>query len=333
MSAKRRKKNDSEPSPRPVRSLDFFFGKKTQKQELNKLGKDEQGEGIDELAGSQSEMTDEQYARKLQHEWNRQAETADTAPFEPPPPPSFGSPPGKGLNVSVGGTLTTNSIPSTGSKLATLSLQSGSSIEDAVTASVPIDESPLTFDPALYLPGLKEKWAEHGGAASYALLTRCFVLVNSTQSRIKIVDNLTNLIRTIIEGDPESLNPAVWLATNAISPPYISLELGLGGSAISKALKKVYGLDSGGLKSLYDKHGDAGDVAFEAKKRQAFTLRKPKHLSIQGVYQSLVQIANSKGTGSQEFKQRIVERLLQDCQGAEESRVSIESRSMQPRRS
>jgi len=83
------------------------------------------------------------------------------------------------------------------------------------------------------------------------------------------------------------------------------------------------GLDSTGLKALYDKHGDAGDVAFEAKKRQSFTLRKPKPLSIMSVFQSLVKIANSKGNGSQGFKQRIVERLLQDAQGAEESRYLV----------
>jgi len=101
------------------------------------------------------------------------------------------------------------------------------------------------------------------------------------------------------------------------------LELGLGGSAISKALKKVCGLDNAGLKALYDKHGDAGDVAFEAKKRQSFTLRKPKSLSVKSIYQSLVKIANSKGNGSQDFKQRIVERLVQDARGAEESRYIV----------
>lgn len=92
-------------------------------------------------------------------------------------------------------------------------------------------------------------------------------------------------------------------------------------------MKKVYGLDNAGLKALYDKHGDAGDVAFEAKKRQSFTLRRPKPLSIKGVFQSLVKVANSKGNGSQEFKQRIVERLLQDAQGAEESRYIVRTLS------
>lgn len=92
-------------------------------------------------------------------------------------------------------------------------------------------------------------------------------------------------------------------------------------------MKKVCTLDNAGLKALYDKHGDAGDVAFEAKKRQSFTLRKPKPLSIKAVFQSLVKIANSKGNGSQEVKQRVVERLLQDAQGAEESRYLVRTLS------
>ncbi len=101
------------------------------------------------------------------------------------------------------------------------------------------------------------------------------------------------------------------------------MELGLGGSAISKALKNVCGLDSRSLKALYDKVGDAGDVAFEAKKKQSFTLRKPKPLTIKGVYLSLVKIAKTQGTGSGEVKQRVVDRLLQDARGAEESRYIV----------
>ena len=101
------------------------------------------------------------------------------------------------------------------------------------------------------------------------------------------------------------------------------MELGLGGSAISKALKNVCGLDNKSLKALYDKVGDAGDVAFEAKKRQSFTLRKPKPLTIKSVYDSLVKIASTQGTGSGEAKQRVVDRLLQDARGAEESRYIV----------
>jgi DNA ligase-1 len=209
-------------------------------------------------------------------------------------------------------------------KKNTLSLQSAAAEEDSTSYNVPFDQSPPTFDPQKYIPDLKKQWAQQeGGHITYALLTQGFILINSTQSRIKIVDTLVNLLRTIIEGDPESLLPAVWLATNSIAPPYVDLELGLGGSAISKALKKVCGLDNASLKKLSDRLGDAGDVAFEAKKRQSMTLKKPKPLTIKGVFDGLVKIANTKGHGSVENKQRIVDRLIQDARGAEESRYVV----------
>ncbi len=351
---KRRKTNNHKPSPQTVRSLDFFFGKPKAEHAPKKQV---DGEPIpDESSTYQvrpeaentepgaKDLTDEEFARRLQAEWNEKESKARSAGHGSQTDPN-GTAQNNGVEiiedeeifVDQQNSVATSQSPakhenetvqaknSIGlpNKTDTLSLQSAASAEDAVSSTVPFDENPLTFDPSKYLPDLRKHWATEGGNASYGLLTRCFVLVNSTQSRIKIVDTLVNFLRILIEGDPESLLPAVWLATNAISPPYISLELGLGGSAISKALKKTCMLDNAGLKSLYDKHGDAGDVAFEAKKRQSFTLRKPKPLSIKGVFESLVKVANSRGTGSQEFKQRIVERLLQDAQGAEESRYLV----------
>ena len=330
--AKRRKKNDSKASPLPNRGLDFFFGKQAAKLKKPEVDSKSLKSGKDIAEGTEDNgegLTDEELARKLQEEWAQQdgqehestvngverTKTTDAAHDQ---------------QEDVGTFLSAVPEPSTqektdgdAGKKNVLGLQSTGSAEDTITLNIPFDQSPLTFDPSQYIPELKKHWAADGGDASYALLTRCFVLVNSTQSRIKIVDTLVNCLRTLIEGDPDSLLPAVWLATNSISPPYIDLELGLGGSAISKGLKKVCGLDGAGLKTLYDKHGDAGDVAFEAKKRQSFTLRKPKPLSIKNVYQLLVKIANSKGTGSVEQKQRFVERLLQDARGAEESRYIV----------
>ncbi|KAL9639371.1 MAG: hypothetical protein Q9164_000953 [Protoblastenia rupestris] len=341
---KRRKTNNPQSSPQTAKSLDFFFGKQKASKEVGRNAPQgsagilniSRNHGVANEAAQS--LTDEELARKLHLEWEQQdrgvspkAQVKADDYAEAHKTAAEGThQDGEVERIANVPTATKESKPKvlsqgneTTSKEDTLSLQSAASAEDAVSSIVPFDESPLTFDPSKYIPDLKKHWAKEGGNASYGLLTRCFVLVNSTQSRIKIVDTLVNFLRTIIEGDPESLLPAVWLATNAISPPYISLELGLGGSAISKALKKTCMLDNAGLKSLYDKHGDAGDVAFEAKKRQSFTLRRPKPLSIKGVFESLVKIANSKGTGSQEFKQRIVERLLQDAQGAEESRYLV----------
>ncbi|KAI9722411.1 MAG: hypothetical protein M1828_004778 [Chrysothrix sp. TS-e1954] len=343
--AKRRKTNKGVATKQPVRSLDFFFGNKqnvgdnvqsTMLSEPSSSAPTAQSEGVEDGA-----LTDEQLARKLQDEWNGELNHVDTPRTESQEKESVSHEPVEtevqADKLATYGSVSdqenhheqgqsdvplTEHVASTDRK-HTLSLQTATAVEDEVTPTIPFDQSPLTFDPSKYVPALQKVWTANGGSATYALLTHCFVLVNSTQSRIKIVDNLVNMLRVIIEGDPDSLLPAVWLATNSISPPYIDLELGLGGSAISKALKKVCGLDGAGLKKLYDKHGDAGDVAFEAKKRQSLTLRKPKPLSIPGVFEALVKIANSKGTGSVEFKQKIVERLVQDARGAEESRYIV----------
>jgi DNA ligase 1 len=336
---KRRKKNDHQASPQPLRGLDYFFGKQQAKQgeteEPTVANGNEEHTAVEGGGNVDGELTDEQLARKLQAEWDEQ----DRAHRNGEATPGEGEretetedvpanrPGGDGAEEhtkpdAIPERPANNAFAALGKK-HTLSLQSATAEDDPTSYTIPFDQSPRTFDPRDYIPDLKKQWASEGGVATYAILTHCFVLVNRTQSRIKIVDTLVNFVRTLIEGDAASLLPAVWLTTNAISPPYIDGELGLGGSAVSKALKNVCGLDNSSLKTLYTKHGDAGDVAFEAKKRQSVTLRKPKPLTIKGVYESLHKIAKSQGQGSQEAKQRIVERLVQDARGAEESRYIV----------
>lgn len=316
--AKKRKINGST-SMRSIES--FFSNQNAQPTAKSKLS-------TEIIEDNKESLTDEELARKLQDEWNQvdSPSVTESLPVraEESKPPSKGldeaqSPIAKPTEIVTKIQSSTLQVP----QKNTLSLQSSLGSEDTIVSNIPLDESPLTFDPAKYLPELKKHWSQDGGDASYAFLTQAFILVNSTTKRIKIVDTLVNLLRILIEGAPDSLLPAVWLATNSFAPPYEPAELGLGGSVISKAFKNIYGLNAQGLKTLYNKHGDAGDVAFEAKKRQSFTLKKPKPLTIKGVYQSLVKIARSKGTGSQETKQRIVERLLQDSRSAEESRYIV----------
>ncbi|EGE00469.1 DNA ligase I [Trichophyton tonsurans CBS 112818] len=319
---KKKRKVDSTGPPQNTRSIASYFGagSKAKSQPIPRTEHDQ--------------LTDEQLARKLQTEWNKksQDESGSSTPGHRATETLQEEKPRASDEVAdASSSIEKGSLPDTptltprkeNKPRGILSLQSSSMAEDTISFSLPFDLSPLEFDPHEQKEILQAHWDAEGGKASYAILARAFSLVNGTQSRIKIVDILVNVLRLIIVGDPQSLLPAVWLATNAFAPPYVPTELGLGGSAISKALKRAYGLDNQGLKSLYNKHGDAGDVAFEAKKKQSFTLRRPKPLTIRSVYDALMKIANSKGTGSQETKQRIVEKLLQDTRGAEESRYIV----------
>lgn len=242
--SKRRKKNDYQSSPQAVRSLDFFFGKQKKESDLTTQDvavsaptdkKETKDATNPRLNGGV--LSDEELARKLQEEWNKQDEgsgnpqngehvekslcvqsPAECGSFEAEGS-SCHNEEAPSINGGGASSSTTEGQPdakAAQSGKSTLSLQSVAVAEDKVTATLPFDESPLTFDPSRYLPELKKLWATEGGDASYSLLTRCFVLVNSTQSRIKIVDTLVNLLRTIIEGDPDSLLPTVRARSSSI---------------------------------------------------------------------------------------------------------------------
>ena len=224
--AKRRKKDHPHSSSQSVRSLEFFFGKQKEKESAIEAGTaaKQNYQKVPSQAHQRPPavdvpLTDEQYARQIQDQWDNEERTPlssqvtsktgevlrqDKGPFdsafEPAAPLEVTSEPQ--ISPNVQGTEGEG-------KKATLSLQSAATTEDIITTIVPFDENPLKFNPSKFLPGLKAQWRDLGGQSSYGLLTRCFNLVNSTQSRIKIVDTLVNLLRTIIEGDPDSLLAAV----------------------------------------------------------------------------------------------------------------------------
>ena len=227
--AKKRKLNsDAKASPVASRNLDFFFGKQKEKvAALPPKSSENQKEDSEK-----AQLTDEELARKLQAEWNEEGEAmngmngASSERAKQDPMGALSSEElrdgnfiykqaedGQEPNTEVKlGDEAPKSNPVEFKETNTLTLRSNGSAEEIISSNIPFDESPLTFDPAKYVTELQGHWAKEGGDASYALLTSCFVLVNSTQSRIKIVDTLVNLLRVLIEGDPTSLLPTVGTA-------------------------------------------------------------------------------------------------------------------------
>lgn len=216
--AKKRKLNGNDSKP-AVRGIEYFFAKQKKPPAVAAKHLNES-------------LSDEELARKLQAEWSKE-EAGSAKPDDAAPGPPVQQPAalptrtalGNSGNLVASGTSTAPSKDEDQDATATpaaaaskparnfMSLQSVATAEDTVSSSLPLDESPLTFQPSKYIDKLKEQWSADGGNASYALLTRCFVLVGGTSSRIKIVDTLVNCIRILIEADPTSLLPAVrWSA-------------------------------------------------------------------------------------------------------------------------
>ncbi|CDO77335.1 hypothetical protein BN946_scf184775.g26, partial [Trametes cinnabarina] len=184
----------------------------------------------------------------------------------------------------------------------------GTSSSEAPTYQ-PLDVDPPSYDVDCH------RWPE-GAPVPYSFLAHTLFTLSGTRSRIAKLDTLTNALRTISRQHPPSLLPALYLCSNTLSPPYSPIELGLGPSIISKAIQHVSGLSSAALKRLYNRTGDPGDVAFEAKSNVRTLIPHPP-LLITGVYDALIKIARAKGSGAARAKQSIVEKLLVSAKGEE----------------
>jgi DNA ligase-1 len=222
---KRKLNNDSKGSSIATRNLDFFFSKQKQAATISSSTSSRpEPQTLNDGA-----LTDEELARKLQAEWDQEDSRAtdrndnnrenfikqvadtgnqqDLAENATNEAGSNGEHDAKLEHDDLNTQQKTTQLERRSNN--TLTLQSVGSAEETISSNIPFDESPLTFDPSKYVTELQVHWSAERGDASYALLTRCFVLVNSTQSRIKIVDTLVNLLRVLIEGDPSSLLPTV----------------------------------------------------------------------------------------------------------------------------
>jgi len=161
--------------------------------------------------------------------------------------------------------------------------------------------------------------------APYSFLVHALCALSATRSRIVILNILTNALQALARYHPPSLLPSLYLLSNSLAPPYVPVELGLGPSIISKAIQHVSGITPAALKRLYNQTGDPGDVAFLAK-CNVCTLVPHAPLSIQGVYDTLLSIAQMKGKGAVTQKQARVEKLLVAAKG-EETRYLVRTLS------
>jgi DNA ligase-1 len=182
-----------------------------------------------------------------------------------------------------------------------------------------LPKQPLTTDPSDFdAQGYPvDSWTTPDGpVVPYSFITEAFCIIADTNARTMITNVLCNMLRVLMVHTPTDLLPAVWLCSNAIAPPYMAVELGIGPLILSKAINSVAGTNGKSLKSLYEKHGDWGDVAFSAKV-SVRTLIQPKALTVRGVYSTLKSIANLKGQGTVDAKAALVKKLVLAARGEE----------------
>ena len=108
----------------------------------------------------------------------------------------------------------------------------------------------------------------------------------------------------------DEIDKAIYLLQGQVAPPFEGLDVGIGEKFVEKAIATASGYTIEQVHSNYKKTGDLGKAAellLEKKKQMSLVSRK---LTVAGVHEILVKIANMGGAGSQDTKIKLLAELI-----------------------
>jgi len=154
----------------------------------------------------------------------------------------------------------------------------------------------------------------------FAVLIEALKLTSGTTKRLKKHNVLVNAFRCglAITQEPDMLVKMLSLSMGRIANEYEGVELSVGGSIVSEAIRSATGTTAAEMRKLYKDTGDLGDVAYQCKmsQRTLFGVQK-QPLTVSFVFDTLRQISDEKGTGSKKRRTDLVLKLLRRCVGEE----------------
>lgn len=147
-------------------------------------------------------------------------------------------------------------------------------------------------------------------------LARTMEAIENISARLKIVEILSNFLRSVIVLTPEDLLPSVYLCLNKLGPAYEGLELGIAETSLMKAISQSTGRSVAQIKAETQKLGDLGIVAEQCKTNQRM-ICPPAPLTVRGVFTKLKDIAKMSGQASQTKKVERIQTMFVACRHSE----------------
>ncbi len=144
--------------------------------------------------------------------------------------------------------------------------------------------------------------------AGFSKLASLYSELERTSSHKKIVAKLAGFFKGLTASEAGT---AAYLALGTTGPKYEGTDMGLAGKFGVRALAKSYNASEERVKKLYNRKGDLGDAAYELDSR------KKSSLTINEVFERLVEVRKAAGKGSQEKKISLLAELLSDASAIE----------------
>uniref|UniRef100_A0A4X1W039 DNA ligase n=1 Tax=Sus scrofa TaxID=9823 RepID=A0A4X1W039_PIG len=134
--------------------------------------------------------------------------------------------------------------------------------------------------------------------------------------RLRMVETLSNLLRSVVALSPADLLPVLYLSLNRLGPPQQGLELGIGDGILLKAVAQATGRQLESVRAEVAEKGDVGLVAESSRSTQRLVLPPPA-LTAAGVFTKFRDIAQLAGSASTAKKMEIIKGLFVACRHSE----------------
>ncbi|XP_029781097.1 DNA ligase 1 isoform X3 [Suricata suricatta] len=176
---------------------------------------------------------------------------------------------------------------------------------------------PPSYNPAKnsYHPIDDACW-KSGQKVPYLAVARTFEKIEEVSARLRMVETLSNLLRSVVALSPPDLLPILYLSLNRLGPPQQGLELGVGDGVLLKAVAQATGRQLESVKAEAAEKGDVGLVAENSRSTQRLMLPPPA-LTAAGVFAKFRDIARLAGSASTARKMDVIKGLFVACRHSE----------------
>jgi DNA ligase 1 len=133
-------------------------------------------------------------------------------------------------------------------------------------------------------------------------VAQAFADLEATTSRTRMVDRVASLLHS---AGRDGAARVAYLLQGQLRPPYEGVEIGVGEKQLAATLATAYQVPARAISARLGRVGDLGLVA-----EQLASEARGRRLTLAQVYDGLLEVARSSGTGSITRKRRLIAQLL-----------------------
>jgi len=134
--------------------------------------------------------------------------------------------------------------------------------------------------------------------------------IEKRSGRLEMTDILAELFK---KTDAKEIDKLVYIMQGIVAPPYSGIDLGIGERFAVEAVAAASGYTVSQVDADYRKSGDLGDTAETLLKKRKQTALFTSEMHVNYVYEVVMKISKSGGSGSQEQKIKYLTELLNNA--------------------